>query len=225
MAAFDLNAQFENISEKANAASERIQLAADETRDRLAADAAIAQDKASEAADRLKNKAKTEARHDIRALARNSGPVALAGSAADCATVRRSTTDLPEAPAPGLFPPTTPGAPGCARPTSKSPAPHRTIEVSYPETGPTRRLDSRRDRRSPTQCLCLRAGERLMTQSDPSSRSLRREATSQLAGATAAVARRVVGAAVKGVIGGIQGAANGIRDGWSTGSQSRRPRR
>jgi hypothetical protein len=48
MAAFDLNAQFENISEKANAASERIQLAADETRDRLAADAAIAQDKASE---------------------------------------------------------------------------------------------------------------------------------------------------------------------------------
>lgn len=54
-----------------------------------------------------------------------------------------------------------------------------------------------------------------MTQSDPSSRSLRREATSQLAGATAAVARRVVGAAVKGVIGGIQRAANGIRDGWS----------
>jgi hypothetical protein len=92
MAAFDLNAQFENISEKASAASERIQLAADETRDPLAADAAIAQ--ASEAADRLKNKAETEARHDIRALARNSGPVALAGSAADCATVRRSTTDI-----------------------------------------------------------------------------------------------------------------------------------
>jgi hypothetical protein len=109
MAAFDLNAQFENISERAKAASERIHSAADETRDRLA------QDTASEAADRLKNKAKMEARHDIRALARNSGPVALAGSAADCATVRRSTTDLPEAPAPGLFPPTTPGASGCAR--------------------------------------------------------------------------------------------------------------
>jgi len=68
MAAFDLNAQFDNISEKANAASKRIQLAADETRDRLAADAAIAQDKASEAADRLKNRAKTEARHDIRGM-------------------------------------------------------------------------------------------------------------------------------------------------------------
>jgi hypothetical protein len=115
MAALDLNAQCANISEKANAASERIQLAADETRDRLAADAAIAQDKASEAADRLKNKAETEARHDIRALARNSGPVALAGSAAACATVRRSTTDLPEAPTPCLLPPTTPGAPVCAR--------------------------------------------------------------------------------------------------------------
>ena len=62
MAAFDVNAQFENISREAKAASERIQLAADETRDRLAADAAIAQDKASEAADRLKNKAERE--HD-----------------------------------------------------------------------------------------------------------------------------------------------------------------
>jgi hypothetical protein len=33
-----------------------------------------------------------------------------------------------------------------------------------------------------------------------------------------------IGAAAKGVIGGIQVAANGIRDGWSTGSQSRRRR-
>ena len=36
----------------------------------------------------------------------------------------------------------------------------------------------------------------------------------------AAVTRRVVGAAVKGAIGGIQGAANGIRDGWRKGSPS-----
>jgi hypothetical protein len=93
------------------------------------------------------------------------------------------------------------------------------------EIGPTRRLSSRRDRRSATQCLPLRAGERLMTRSDPSSRSLRREATSRAADATAAMASRAVGAAVKGVIGGIQGAANGIRDGWSAGSQSRRPPR
>jgi hypothetical protein len=35
-----------------------------------------------------------------------------------------------------------------------------------------------------------------------------------------AVARRMIGAAVKGVIGGIQGAAKGIRDGWSKGSLS-----
>jgi len=41
-----------------------------------------------------------------------------------------------------------------------------------------------------------------------------------LADARAAVAGRVVGAAAKGVIGGIQGAANGIRDGWSKGSLS-----
>jgi hypothetical protein len=59
-----------------------------------------------------------------------------------------------------------------------------------------------------------------MRQSDPSSRSLRREATSQLAGATAAVAKRMVGAAAKGVIGGIHGTANGIRDGWRKGSLS-----
>ena len=42
------------------------------------------------------------------------------------------------------------------------------------------------------------------------------EATSRVADATAAV----VGAAVEGVIGGIQGAAKGIRDGWSVGSRS-----
>jgi len=66
----------------------------------------------------------------------------------------------------------------------------------------------------------LRGGEWQMTQSDPSSRSLRHAATSRLAGATAAVAGRVVGAGVKGVIGGIQGAASGIRDGWRKGSLS-----
>ena len=49
-----------------------------------------------------------------------------------------------------------------------------------------------------------------------------REATSRVADATAAAAGGVVGAAAAGVIGGIQGAAKGIRDGWSLGSQSRR---
>jgi hypothetical protein len=46
------------------------------------------------------------------------------------------------------------------------------------------------------------------------------EATSRVADATAAVAGGVVGAAVEGVIGGIQGAANRIRDGRRKGSQS-----
>ena len=68
MAGFDPNVEFEKMSETAKAASEKLELAADETRDRLAADVAIAQDKASEAADRLKNRAKTEARHDIRGM-------------------------------------------------------------------------------------------------------------------------------------------------------------
>lgn len=62
MAAFDLNAQFENISEKANAASERIQLAADETRDRLAAQHAVS------AVD-----ATVEAPHNVCPFARVSG--------------------------------------------------------------------------------------------------------------------------------------------------------
>ena len=37
---------------------------------------------------------------------------------------------------------------------------------------------------------------------------------------TSKVARGVVGAAVKGVIGGIRGTANGVRDGWRKGTQS-----
>jgi len=35
--------------------------------------------------------------------------------------------------------------------------------------------------------------------------------------------RGLVGAAAKGVIGGIQRTAKGIRDGWRTGSHSRQP--
>ena len=37
---------------------------------------------------------------------------------------------------------------------------------------------------------------------------------------TSKVARGVVGAAAKGLIGGFQGTANGVRDGWRKGSQS-----
>ena len=52
--------------------------------------------------------------------------------------------------------------------------------------------------------------ERLMTEPGPSSGSRAGGARSRVADATAAVAGGVVGAAVKGVIGGIQGTADGI---------------
>ena len=59
MAGFDLNEEFDNMSEKAKAAAEKLELAADETQDRAAADVAIAEDKTSEAVDRLKKKVET----------------------------------------------------------------------------------------------------------------------------------------------------------------------
>jgi hypothetical protein len=47
-----------------------------------------------------------------------------------------------------------------------------------------------------------------------------REAMSRMADTTTAVAGRVLGAAVEGLIRGTQGAADGIRNGWRKGSQS-----
>jgi hypothetical protein len=47
-----------------------------------------------------------------------------------------------------------------------------------------------------------------------------REALSRMADATTAAAGRVVGAAIEGLIGGAQDAADGIRNGWRKGSQS-----
>lgn len=58
-------------------------------------------------------------------------------------------------------------------------------------------------------------------QADPATPT-RKTSASRVADATAAVATGMVGAAVEDVIGGIQGAAKGIRDRWISGSQSRR---
>ena len=56
-----------------------------------------------------------------------------------------------------------------------------------------------------------------MTEPGPSSGSRASGARSRVADATAAVAGGMV---VKGVIGGIQGSVDGIREGWRKGSQS-----
>jgi hypothetical protein len=59
-----------------------------------------------------------------------------------------------------------------------------------------------------------------MTQPGEPRRSGARKATGWASDAAAALTRVVVGAGVKGVVGGIRGSANGIRDGWREGSQS-----
>ena len=59
MPGFDLNAEFDDMSEKVKAANDKLELAADETRDWAVADVAIAEDKTSEAVDRLKKKVET----------------------------------------------------------------------------------------------------------------------------------------------------------------------
>ncbi|HME74096.1 MAG TPA: hypothetical protein VKI00_00090 [Mycobacterium sp.] len=57
MADKDLGEQFDNVSERAKAAAEKVKAGGARTREQLEADAAAARDKASEAAGRLKEKA------------------------------------------------------------------------------------------------------------------------------------------------------------------------
>jgi hypothetical protein len=56
MARVDPGARFEKMSEEAKAAGERLELAGDAKRDQLYADAAIAEDKAAEAAKAVKDR-------------------------------------------------------------------------------------------------------------------------------------------------------------------------